>query len=341
MKKKKVLIVIGIILVIGIIVALVLLNNIASIVIPIRINNDFKLVSLVDGKEVSKDDRIIISSYNQYREYFNSNNLKEKDFKDNNYALIVVTYSGCLEYDVTPTKYNIKGNTINIEVKYKVACGFCAPEYDYYLLKIDKSMTSFDYEINYQAVNKVKCDQNVDYKPLIYIYTLEEIDVTVKLGYPERLTTTYPKYNNEWKVKAYPNGDLKDDKNIYYGLYWEGIDSLDPQFEDGFLVRGVDSASFLEEKLSILGLNDRERDEFIIYWLPKLEANKYNLIRFESLDLINKNMPLDIDPNPDTLIRVLMEYKASDKFVSIKEQKLTTPVRQGYTVVEWGGTEIK
>ena len=44
----------------------------------------------------------------------------------------------------------------------------------------------------------------------------------------------------------------------------------------GFVVEGKDTIKFLEEKLKQLGLTDKEADEFIIYWLPKLENNKYN-----------------------------------------------------------------
>jgi hypothetical protein len=35
-----------------------------------------------------------------------------------------------------------------------------------------------------------------------------------------------------------------------------------------------------------------------------------------------------------------MIYKALDSKVDIKEQKISTPVRKGFTVVEWGGTEL-
>ena len=56
---------------------------------------------------------------------------------------------------------------------------------------------------------------------------------------------------------------------------------------------------------------------------------------------IDNNMKLIIDPEPDTLIRVMMEYKPLTKKLKIKEQNLTPISREGYTVVEWGGTEIK
>lgn len=180
-------------------------------------------------------------------------------------------------------------------------------------------------------------------KPVIYLYPTETTEVSVKVGRPENLTCTYPKYENEWKVIANPNGDLIDikTKRSLYCLYWEGINTVKPTMNEGFIVKGEDTISFLEEKLSILGLNEREANEFIIYWLPKLESNKYNYIRFQTMEQIEENMPLEITPKPDTTIRIVMEYKALEEPIEVKEQILTTPQRIGFTAVEWGGTELK
>ena len=52
-------------------------------------------------------------------------------------------------------------------------------------------------------------------------------------------------------------------------------------------------------------------------------------------------MPLEINPNPDIIIRVLMTFKGLQSPIDVEEQKLDTPERTGFTVVEWGGTEIK
>ncbi len=180
-------------------------------------------------------------------------------------------------------------------------------------------------------------------KPIIYIYPREETNVTVKVGKPENLTHTYPKYEESWEVLAKPNGelvDLKTGRNLY-ALYWEGINTSKPNMNEGFIVKGQDTSKFLEEKLKILGLNERESEEFIVYWLPRLESNKYNFIRFQTEEEINGNMPLEILPKPDTIIRVLMEFKGLEKPIEVEEQKLETPKREGFTVVEWGGTEIK
>jgi len=64
-----------------------------------------------------------------------------------------------------------------------------------------------------------------------------------------------------------------------------------------------------------------------VYWLPKLEKNKYNYIRFASNEEIEENMPLEINPNPDTIIRVMMTFKALDNPIKVEEQKLKTPAR--------------
>ena len=211
-------------------------------------------------------------------------------------------------------------------------------------IQINDSTNQNENYLNTQSDTKSPFDDMpVDYKPIIYLYPKVETEVTVKVGNPQNLTHTYPKYKNEWQVLAKPNGDLKDIKTgrNLYALYWEGINTVKPNMNEGFIVKGEDTIKFLEEKLEILGLNEREAEEFIVYWLPKLESNKYNFIRFQTEEEINNNMPLEITPKPDTVIRIVMEFKKLENPIQIQEQKLITPQRTGFTVVEWGGTEIK
>ncbi len=199
----------------------------------------------------------------------------------------------------------------------------------------------------YNVAFKTNCSNDpndpVDYKPIIYIYPTEKIDLEVKLWRPENLIVTYPEYNDGWNVIADPSGTLidKDTGRHLYSLYWEGKHTEPIKLDEGFIIKGSETIKFLEEKLTILGLNEKESEEFIIYWLPKLKENKYNYIRFASIDEINNNMPLKFSKEPDTVIRVLMQYKALDEPMKVKEQKLETPNRVGFVAVEWGGTEIK
>ncbi|MCQ2555170.1 MAG: hypothetical protein MJ171_05925 [Clostridia bacterium] len=184
-------------------------------------------------------------------------------------------------------------------------------------------------------------DPLVCYKPVIYLYPTEETDVTVSLDLKGELTCTYPRYDNGWNVKAYPDGTLKDIRGTEYSyLYWEGETAFEPDMSKGFSVKGTDTASFLEDALSKLGLNRKEANEFIVFWLPLMEKNEYNIISFQE-EKYTEAAKLNVSPSPDTVIRVFMTYQASDKPVSIEPQMLYSPERQGFTVVEWGGTEIR
>ena len=56
---------------------------------------------------------------------------------------------------------------------------------------------------------------------------------------------------------------------------------------------------------------------------------------------IDEAEELNVNPKPDSVIRVMMSYKGLDRLINVREQKLKTADRAGFTVVEWGGTEIE
>ena len=92
----------------------------------------------------------------------------------------------------------------------------------------------------------------------------------------------------------------------------------------------------MEQALAQLGLTRREANEFIVYWLPQMEQNAWNVIAFQQ-QAYTDAAALDVQPRADTAIRVFMTWQASEYYVNLTEQKLTAPDREGFTVVEWGG----
>ena len=182
---------------------------------------------------------------------------------------------------------------------------------------------------------------DIDYKPVIYLYTEQETEVTVKLDYSGTLTATYPEYNDGWTVTAQPDGTLTDSSGKSYNyLFWEGKTNTEYDFSKGFCVAGEDTAEFLENALSQLGLTRREANEFIVFWLPRMQKNEYNLIAFQDKAYTDSAV-LDISPQPDSVLRVFMAWKSLDKAVYIEPQEFDSFQRSGFTVVEWGGCEVK
>lgn len=271
-------------------------------------------------------------------EWLNKETAEKYDNNIFDHIVITEIYSNCFfARTVIPMPYTIKLNGTLSEdwcVGDQITCTYENTYYDQENHRVEVDLLTVE-------ASDWQPDPNAAYKPVIYLYPEEETDVSVKLILDGKLTCTYPAYNTGWKVTAAPDGTLTDAKGQTYNyLYWEGETNAQWDMTEGFCVKGEDTAAFLEEALAKLGLNRREANEFIVYWLPLMERNPYNIISFQT-DIYTDAAELQIDPAPDTLIRIFMAWKAADSFVVLPEQGLTALERSGFTVVEWGGTELE
>ena len=177
-------------------------------------------------------------------------------------------------------------------------------------------------------------------KPVLCLYPEEETEVSVRLDLDGELTCTYPAYQDGWTVTAQPDGALTDASGQTYNyLYWEGVSQTEYDFTQGFCLPGGDTAAFLEDALARLGLTRREANEFIVYWLPQMEPNPYNLISFQSAAYTDRAR-LTVSPEPDSVLRVFMAWRPLETPVEIAAQALPAFARTGFAVVEWGGAKI-
>ena len=298
---------------------------------------------------IREDKYKIITNKDEYLDYLSNydieldeddlEDIEDKNYINYNYVLVFIPTNGCGEkiyYD--DIKINEKKQKIVLEFSAKEACGVCAFDYLLYEITIPKSIEeSYNIEINWE-VEDTNCDPYIAFKPILYLYPEQTTNIKVNFANEKNLTTTYPKFKNEWNIIANPNGDLYDKEgNYYYALYWEEKDYSKVDFTEGFYVDKENAINFLEEKLNILGLNNKERNEFIMYWLPILEKNEHNLVYFELTEDLQKENELIITPKPNTLIRIRMHVKKVNNKVAIKEQQLVKQDRIGYTAIEWGG----
>jgi len=193
-------------------------------------------------------------------------------------------------------------------------------------------------------------------KPVIYVYPKERMEVSIKLNLNGKLDFTYPKYDDGWTFTANPDGtielgDVSDEAVAKSGqkhhyLFWDGTADLDINeinLNEGFVVNQVHLVAFFEEKLSAMGLNSHEIEDYITYWGPLMSKYENTYVHFMFTEEYDAIATLDVNPKPDNLFRVFMlwsEFTGADT-APLADQTLQSFTREGFTLVEWGGAHVE
>lgn len=213
---------------------------------------------------------------------------------------------------------------------------------------------SYDFKSQHKVEINFFLQQDIEMimvrKPVIYLYNAPQQNISIQLKPKSKLTFTYPKYNNGWNITATPEGVISDGKRTYPYLFWEGeqqeltFNKNETGSVDGFFIKTDSTVSFLENKLAYLGLNNKEATDFITFWVPGLEQKEYAYIQFFVDDVYDNNIgDLIVNPKPNSTRRIYMVYNStqnSTPLIDIKEQDLPKFKREGFTVIEWGGSEV-
>lgn len=183
-------------------------------------------------------------------------------------------------------------------------------------------------------------------KPVIYLYPKEKQTVRVSVAPQGGVTVSIPEMGKGWEVIASPDGTLYDKKTAkeYPYLFWESLDNGSAvDVSEGFVIKSGQLPAFFEEKLTILGLNKKEIDDFVEFWIPEItkSGRPYVFVRFHTQEMIDAMAPLTVDPKPDSIIRVYFDHKLLDKPITVKEQQLQSAKRKGFAVIEWGGRRYR
>jgi hypothetical protein len=178
-------------------------------------------------------------------------------------------------------------------------------------------------------------------KPVIYLYPENPTKISIKVGADIKLSE--PLYQNGWNVFAYPDGTIiNSDGTKWDSLFWEGKGyGQYPQIKYGKVVPRENIKSEIEKDLKTFGLNQKEINDFMEFWLPLMPSDPYIRLTWLGTRQMQILAPLDIKPYPDTLIRVFLDFQGqSSPDTNLKPQQLQHYQRKGSTVVEWGGLLI-
>ena len=171
-------------------------------------------------------------------------------------------------------------------------------------------------------------------KPAVYLYPLQDSFISVNLEVNGKIIESIPDYKEGWNVFVTKEGIIEN--NLDYLFYEAKLNKLKIP-KEGFVVSSSDLDSWFDKNLKEMGLNEKELSQFKEYWISELNGSKYYIIKLLFDDFLTQNMNLLVSPTPDTMIRLNFYFKGVDKIVKLEEPVITTPVRNGFTVVEWGG----
>lgn len=177
-------------------------------------------------------------------------------------------------------------------------------------------------------------------KPAVYVYPEQKEPVTVKVFPKGNMTFTYPSYPSDgWHIVANPNGNIELDNKIFDYLYYEAQipDTLVSSKTTGYVIAYNNLADLFNELLPKLGLNTKEKNQFAEYWLKALPKVPYYFVSVVPQTELDSIAPLAIEPQPETILRVALNFQPLDKPISVVPPQLPTVTRKGFTVVEWSG----
>ena len=181
------------------------------------------------------------------------------------------------------------------------------------------------------------CDScNVVYKPNIYIYPTEKTQLEVKINFPMggNIITSIPEYGQGWNITVDTNGLID---NTYSYLFYESIQPDIWQVNYGWITKSDQLESFFRQNMSEYGFEGREIDDFIDYWIPKLDNQAFYSIYPQTERTINNVIKLNFSKQPDTMLRLFYVIKGHNQMPDeLIEPTIESFERNGFAVTEWG-----
>jgi hypothetical protein len=173
-------------------------------------------------------------------------------------------------------------------------------------------------------------------KPNIYIYPQETAELEVCLVFPHggSVTTAVPDYDDGWHIVVEPSGTINGQ---YDYLFYESVQPDYSQHTAGWVVAVEQLEDFFRNNMAQTGFIQREIDDFIEYWIPRLSGYPYYAIYPQYNDDLNEMIRLEFSTPPQNLIRLIYSIRGLETDSLMLPEPVIPPfARDGFTVAEWG-----
>lgn len=186
------------------------------------------------------------------------------------------------------------------------------------------------------------------------------------LLYPEPISSKYIQNKIKWKIDVDTNNIITYNSQKYAYLFWQATVfsnnfKIDPS--NATCVESINAPHILDKMLISYGLNIKERQNLITCWLHDIIQKEYVVFQIigslqhnnshETIcfgnntisqimsddSFYNSTTKLQINPPPDSLVRILLLFSGSDSYIKcnyIHHQDITRNDNE-YWVVECGG----
>ncbi len=148
-------------------------------------------------------------------------------------------------------------------------------------------------------------------KPVIYTYDNLKRKNSVKITLPEssKFTKVIPDFSRQtsWDFKTDGESNIFVNGEIYPYLYYSTLWKNYENNRYGWTVAYKDIANFLNVKLDTMNFNQKEKYDFLEYWLPEFVPGYVYSISFKFNEQFEPYAKLDFAHEPEKIFRVFME----------------------------------
>lgn len=195
----------------------------------------------------------------------------------------------------------------------------------------DQTIKEKDYRVNFVLEEGVMA-----FKPNIYLYPKRKTKLSVSLDFPYggEVTVSDPLYPTLWQDISVTSSGLINKEHEF--LFYEAKLPNLWQYENGWVVQQEYLEEFFRDNMIKYGFHGKEIDDFIEYWIPRLNETPFYAIYPQHTDRINEAVPLSISKKPRSMLRLFYVIEPTDQYFKLPKPTIYDFQRKGFSLTEWG-----